>query len=258
MAYHRRRHPPGPARRRQRGPVHRRRDRLRPAPHRLGTARGIRRPGHRSAVRPRPGHAAGLAGWPPHPRGPAGPGPDPARAALASAGPRPGRRRPVPAGGASAAGTAVRPGHRRRAWSPGSASPHAGTWPRPRDGKEVPPVRGGRFFSHLPAPGIARGTPAGGPAVQIAGSGKAARPAPASVGPPAPRTKPSTGRTPAKQSPPAPAASAGTRRQAARPGNALTRINNPAPHRERKGSKWPLTRQDRTGKGQKNSPVIHR
>ena len=38
--------------------------------------------------------------------------------------------------------------------------------------------------------------------MQIAGSGKAARPARASVGPAAPRTqpKPSTGRTPAKQS----------------------------------------------------------
>ena len=69
-------------------------------------------------------------------------------------------------------------------------------------------MRGGRFFSHLPAPGIARGTPAAGPAGQIAGSGKAARPAPASVGPPAPHAKPSTGRTPAKQSPPAPAAPA--------------------------------------------------
>ena len=75
-------------------------DRLRPAPHRMGPVGGLRRPGHRSAVRPRPGRTLpGRARCRHRPRGPAGPGPHPARAALASAGPRPGRRRAVAAGG---------------------------------------------------------------------------------------------------------------------------------------------------------------
>ena len=98
--------------------LHRRRQRLRPAPHRLGPVRGLRRPGRHRPSRPSPGPAGIPAHWPvadlvAEPA--AGPGPDPARPATAAGGPRPGRRVAV------AAGPGPHPRDRppARPWSPG-------------------------------------------------------------------------------------------------------------------------------------------
>ena len=113
----RRRHPPGPARRRRPRPLHRRLRRLRRAAHPLGPVRGLRRPGR--AGRPparRPGRRR-----PPTPirrppsrsipsRRPRGtrslalavaPGPDPPRPPAAPGHPRHHRRRAVPDGAAA-------------------------------------------------------------------------------------------------------------------------------------------------------------
>ena len=95
--------------------LHRRCHRLRPAPHRLGPVRGLRRPRRHRALRPSPGHAARPAARrEPGAGAAAGPGPHPARPAAAAAGPRPGRRRAVPARAGPDPGTGIRSrrGHR--------------------------------------------------------------------------------------------------------------------------------------------------
>ena len=241
MAQHRRRDPPGPARRRGPGPVRGRLRRLRPAPHPWGRSEAYADLATGQPYIP----AAGRRSFPTHPASASCVPPllvpariRPARGTPRSvAGPRCRCGCAVAAGAASGPGTAVRPGrgHRPgyvagadRARGPGPAtgpvrtvagSPwgtgqgsHPGATRHREYAAGYPPGwavnrartrRGGRFFatSRLRA---SRGAPLGRPDRAHRGQQQAARSAPARLWPPAPRTKPSTGRTPAKQSPPAP------------------------------------------------------
>ena len=114
-------------------PVHRRRERLRPAPHRLGTSRGLRRPDRRSA-RPRSptGPPTGRTPCGPAGDGRAAPGPHLARTAPSPCVPRSAHRVAVAGRGEPAAGPAIRsrrshrPDHVVRADGAGGSGPAAG------------------------------------------------------------------------------------------------------------------------------------